>query len=91
MEAMQNWLVNSWNEFCLWVNNQPTFVEIAFGIGLFYLALQITKQAWKLLAFIVSGLLSTPARFKKQKDMRPAPRRKRPVTMDDDAPPFVFR
>jgi len=91
MEAMLNWLVNNWDKFCIWVSNQPTFVEVAFGIGLFYLALQITKALCKLLLFLFSGLLSTPGRFKKQKDIRTIHRRKQPVTLDDDAPPFVFR
>lgn len=91
MEAMLNWLVNNWNEFCTWVNNQPTFVEIAFGIGLFYLVLQITRAVCKLFLFLVSGLFSAPGRFKKQKDMRTIPRRKQPVALDDDSPPFVFR
>lgn len=91
MEMMLNWLVNNWNEFCFWVSNQPTFVEIAFGIGLFYVALQFIKAVCKLIVFVVSGLFSAPRRFKKQKDMRPQSRKKRPITLDDDAPPFVFR
>ena len=92
MEVMLNWLVNNWDNFCLWVNNQPTFVEVAFGVGLFYLALQIAKAMYRLTIFLFSGLFSTAGRFKKQRDMRTTtPRRKRPVTIDDDSPPFVFR
>ena len=65
MEAMLNWLVNYWNEFCLWVSNQPTFVEIAFGIGLFYLVLQIAKAVLKFFIYIISGLFPARGRFKK--------------------------
>ena len=93
VEMMLNWLVNNWDKFCLWVNNQPTFVEVAFGVGLFYLALQLAKALYRLILFLISGLFSTAGRIKKQRDMRttPTPPRKRPATLDDEAPPFVFR
>ena len=91
MEAMLILLTNNWDKFCSWVADQPTFVEMAFGVGLFYLALQVLKAFYKLSVFILSGLISVPGRFEKQNDMRTKPRRKKTVTRDDDSPPFVFR
>ena len=91
MEVILNRLVNNWDIFSIWVTNQPTFVEVAFGVGLFYLVLQIVKALYKVIVFLLSGLLSVPRRFKKQKDMRVKHRSKKPATMDEEAPPFVFR
>ena len=91
MEAMLIWFTDNWDKFSSWVANQPTFVEMAFGVGLFYLALQVLKAIYKLSAFILAGLITAPGRFKKQKDVRTKPRSKKPVTLDDDTPPFVFR
>ena len=88
---MLSWIVNYWDKFSVWVTNQPTFVEVALGIGLFYVALQAVKLLSKLLVFIFAPLLTTPSRFKKQKDLRPGPRRPRAAPPDDDSPPFVFR
>lgn len=88
---MLSWIVNSWDKFSIWVTNQPTFVEVAFGIGLFYAALQITKLTFKLFVFLISPLLAAPVRFKKQKDVRPKLRRPKSAPPDDDSPPFVFR
>ena len=91
MEAVINRLVNNWNIFSIWVTQQPTFVEVAFGIGLFYVVLQIVRAFFKVIMFFLSGLSSIPRRFKKQKDMRVKPRRKKSATTDEEAPPFVFR
>ena len=91
MEAVLNRLVNNWNIFSIWVTNQPTFVEVAFGIGLFYVVLQIVRAFFKVIMFFLSGVFSIPRRFKKQKDMRAKPRRKKSATTDEEAPPFVFR
>ncbi len=88
---MLTWIVNNWDKFSVWVTNQPTFVEVAFGIGLFYIALLVVRLLYKLLAFLYSPLLAVPARFKKQKDLRPGLRKQRPPPPDDDSPPFVFR
>jgi hypothetical protein len=90
-EAMLSWIVNSWDKVSAWVTNQPAFVEVACGIGLFYVALQAVKLSYKLLVFLLAPLAATPARFKKQKDMRPKPRGHRAPPPDDDSPPFVFR
>jgi hypothetical protein len=88
---MLSWLVNNWDKFSIWVTNQPTFVEVACGIGLFYVALQIVKLFLKLFVLLFSPLLETPLRFKKQKNMRPARRKQKNSPSDDDTPPFVFR
>ncbi len=88
---MLSLIVNNWDKFSGWVTNQPTFVEVAFGIGLFYVALQIVKLLYKLFVFLFSLLLAAPARFKKRKGLRPRPRRQKAAPPDDDSPPFVFR
>jgi hypothetical protein len=90
-EAMPSWVLNSWDKFSTWVANQPTFVEVAFGIGLFFVVLQLAKFCYKLLVFLFSPLLSTPVRFGKQKDLRPKQRKQKTAPPDDDSPPFVFR
>ena len=91
MEVILIRLVNSWDIFSIWVTNQPTFVEVAFGVGLFYVILQIVTALYKVIMFLLSGLLSFPRRFKKQKDMRVKPHSKKPAATDEEAPPFVFR
>jgi len=88
---MPSWFVEIWDKFSIWVTNQPTFVEVAVGIGLFYVSLQIVRLLYKFVIFLVSPLFSMPVRFKKQKDLRPKPRSKRSAPPDDDSPPFVFR
>ena len=88
---MLSWLVNNWDKFSIWVTNQPTFVEVAWGVGLFYVALQIVKLLFKLFVVLFSPLLETPLRFKKQKNMRPGRRKQKKSPSDDDSPPFVFR
>jgi uncharacterized membrane protein len=49
------------------------------------------KVLYKLLVFLFSGLFAGSRRFKKKKNLRVKPRGNKPVTLDDDAPPFVFR
>jgi hypothetical protein len=88
---MVSWIVNSWDKFSIWVTNQPTFVEVAFGIGLFYVVLQIVKLLFKLFMFLFSPLLATPARLKKQKNLGSGPRKSKKAPPDEDSPPFVFR
>ena len=91
MEMIFNQLANNWDMFSIWVTNQPTFVEVAFGVGLFYVVLQTVKALCKVIMFLLSGLSSVPRRLKKQKDMRVRPRSKKPAAADEEAPPFVFR
>lgn len=91
MEIMLNWLVSNWDKFSIWVTNQPTFVEVAFGVGLFYGALLILKGLFKLLGFVFSGLFAGSRRSRKIRKKAAKSSGTKPVTMDDDAPPFVFR
>ena len=91
MEMILNWLISNWDQLSIWVTNQPTFVEVAFGVGLFFVVLQILKGLFKLLAFLFSGLLTGSGRSKKKKKKPAKKSGTKPVTMDDDAPPFVFR
>ena len=91
MEIMLNWLVSNWDKFSIWVTNQPTFVEVAFGVGLFYGALLILKGLFKLLGYLFSGLFTGSRRSKKIRKKAVKSSGTKPVTMDDDAPPFVFR
>jgi hypothetical protein len=91
MEMTLNWLVSNWDKFSIWVTNQPTFVEVAFGVGLFYVVLQILKVLFQLIAFLFSGLFASPGRIKKRKKQTAKTSGTKPITMDDDAPPFVFR
>ena len=91
MEMIPTWLVSNWDKFSIWVTNQPMFVEVAFGVGLFYVVLQIVRMSYKLLWFLFSGLFTGPRRFKKSKKKPTQTSGKKPVPMDDDAPPFVFR
>ncbi len=88
---MLSWIANNWDKFSIWVTNQPTFVEVAFGIGLFYVVLQIVKLLYKLFVFLFSPLLASLVRFKKQKGLPPGPRKQKTAPSDDDSPPFVFR
>jgi hypothetical protein len=91
MEIMLNWLVSNWDKFSIWVTNQPTFVEVAFGVGLFYGALLILKGLFKLLGYLFSGLSTGSRRSRKIRKKAAKSSGTKPVTMDDDAPPFVFR
>ena len=91
MEMIPNWLVSNWDKFSIWVTNQPTFVEVAFGVGLFYVVLQVVRMFYKLLAFLFSGLFTGPRRYKKRKKKSNQANGTKPAAIDDDVPPFVFR
>ena len=91
MEVTLIWLIGIWDKFCIWVTNQPTFIEVGFGVGLFYVVLLILKAAFKVMTFLLSGIFSVPGRFRKQKDMRTKLQTKKPVSTSEEAPPFVFR
>jgi len=91
MEMILNWLISNWDKFSIWVTNQPTFIEVAFGVGVFYVVLQIVKGLFRLLVFLFSGLFSGPRRPRKKKNKSAKNSGTKPVTLDDDAPPFVFR
>ena len=91
MEMIFNWLVSNWDRLSIWVTNQPTFVEVAFGVGLFYVVLQIIKGLLKLLGFLFSGIFTGSRRPRRKKNKKAKSSGPKPVTMDDDTPPFVFR
>jgi hypothetical protein len=88
---MLNWILNIWDKFSMWVGAQPTFVQVACGIALFYVTLQLVKLSYKLIILLVAPLSQTPRRFKRQKDLRPKPRKQKATPSDNDSPPFVFR
>jgi len=91
MNLTLDWLAEIWKSFSLWTSTQPTFVQVAFGMGLFYLALKALQLAYRFVYFTLSGLLAGRGRPKAKKNFKPADRTKKHVTIDDDAPPFVFR
>ena len=91
MDFTLNWLTEVWNAFSLWTSTQPTFVQVAFGMGLFYLVLFFLRLLYRFVHFTLSGLFAGAGRSKIKKDMKPPVRAKKHVTLDDDSPPFVFR
>jgi hypothetical protein len=90
MDSSVNWLAEIWEKFSLWASTQPTFVEVAIGVGLFYVVLLIVRAAYRFIAFLISGLFSGRTRFKRKRDTKPQGKTK-PITIDDEAPPFIFR
>jgi hypothetical protein len=91
MDPTINWLIEFWSKFSLWTSTQPTFVQVAFGMGLFYVVLQLLRLLYHLVFYMISGLFSGRGRPKVKKGFTPPNREKKHVTIDDDAPPFVFR
>lgn len=88
---MLNWLVDAWKTFSHWTSAQPTFIQVAFGMGLFYLALQLVRLFFRITVYTISGLFAGRGQPRPKKSAKPPNRKKKHVTMDDDAPPFVFR
>ncbi|MGD9133855.1 MAG: hypothetical protein PVF78_09430 [Desulfobacterales bacterium] len=91
MDLTLNWLAEVWNAFSLWTSTQPIFVQVAFGMGLFYVVLNFLRLLYRVVHFTLSGLFAGLGRPKIKKEMKPPTRAKKHVTLDDDAPPFVFR
>ena len=91
MDLTLNWLAEVWNAFSLWTSTQPIFVQVAFGMGLFYVVLNILRLLYRAVHFTLSGLFAGLGRPKIKKELKPPIRSKKHVTLDDDAPPFVFR
>ena len=91
MDLTLNWLAEIWKSFSLWTSTQPTFVQVAFGVGMFYLALQALRLLYRFVYFTLSGLLAGRGRPKFKKDNKPPIRPQKHITIDDEAPPFVFR
>ncbi len=91
MDLTLNWLVEIWKTFSTWTSTQPTFIQVAFGMGLFYGVLQLLRLSYRVTVYTLSGLFAGRRRPRTKKDFKPPNRSKKHVTMDDDAPPFVFR
>jgi hypothetical protein len=91
MNPTINWLVEAWTSFSLWTSTQPTFLQVAMGMGLFYAVLQLFRLIYRVVYFTLSGLFAGRGRPKLKKDFKPPSRSKKHVSIDDDAPPFVFR
>ena len=91
MDPSLNWLVETWKAFSVWASTQPIFLQVAFGMGLFYLLLQLWRLVYRISVYILTGLFAGRGRPRTKKDLKPPNHAKKQVTMDDDAPPFVFR
>ena len=91
MDLTLTWPVEAWKAFYIWASTQPTFIQVAFGMGLFYLVLLLCRLSYRVTVYILSGLFTGRGKSRKQRDVKPANRSKKHVTVDDDAPPFVFR
>ncbi len=91
MELTLNWLAELWKSFRIWTSTQPTFIQVAFGMGLFYVILQSLRWSYRAAVFTLSGLFAGRGRSKAKRGLKPPTRSKKHVTLDDDAPPFVFR
>ena len=91
MNITINWLVEAWSSFSLWTSTQPTFLQVAFGMGLFYVVLQLLRLLYRVVFFALSGLFAGRGRTQVKKDFKSPNSPKKHVSIDDDAPPFVFR
>ena len=56
MDLTLNWLAEVWNAFSLWTSTQPTFVQVAFGMGLFYVVLNLLRLLYRVVHFIFTVL-----------------------------------
>ena len=91
MDFTINWLIELWSSFSLWTSTQPTFIQVALGMGLFYVVLLFLRLVYRFIHISVSGLFAGLGRPRVKKDFKPPNRTKKDVIMDDDAPPFLFR
>ena len=91
MDLTINWLIELWSTFSLWTSTQPTFVQVALGMGLFYVVLLLLRLFYRFVHISVSGLFAGRGRPKPRKNSKPPNRTKKDVSLDDDAPPFLFR
>ena len=83
-------IAESWEKFSLWASTQPTFLQVALGVALFYVIFFIVRAIFKFVFFILSGLFSGRPRLSRKRSAKPQ-RQTKPITIDDDAPPFIFR
>ena len=90
MVSTINWLAQIWEKVSLWVSNQPVFVEVAIGIGLFYVVLLISRALFKFIVFLLSGLFPVRPRLRIKRVVK-AQDQSKPAKSDEEAPPFIFR
>ncbi len=83
-------IADFWEKFSLWASTQPTFLQVAIGVALFYVVLLIIRAIFKFAFFIISGLFSGRPRFGRRRTVKPQ-RQTKPITIDDEVPPFIFR
>jgi hypothetical protein len=79
-----------WDKFSLWASTQPTFLQVALGVALFYVIFFIVRSIFKFAFFIISGLFSGRPRLGGRSAAKPQ-RQTKSITIDDEAPPFIFR
>ena len=91
MDLTLNWLLDLWKTFSIWTSTQPTFIQVALGMGLFYVVLQVARFFYRVMVYALTGLFAGRSRPAKKKDFKQPNRAKKHISMDDDTPPFVFR
>ena len=90
MEIALKWIAEIWDKFSIWTATQPTFVEVAIGVGLFYVVFLIIRAVIKIMIYLLSSLFSARPRFKRKVAVS-AQGKSKTAASDDDAPPFIFR
>ena len=90
MDILLKWIAEIWDAFSIWTATQPTFVEVAIGVGLFYVVYLTMRGVIKMMIYLLTSLFSFRPRFKRKAAVRPQGASK-PAAGDDDAPPFIFR
>ena len=91
MDLTINWLTDLWSTFSLWTSTQPTFVQVAFGMGLFYGVWLFLRLLYRVVYLGVSGLFAFGGRAKVKKGYKAPNHPEKHVTLHDNAPPFLFR
>ena len=90
MDIALKWIADIWDKFSIWTATQPTFVEVAIGVGLFYVVFLIIRAVFKIIIYLLTSLFSARPRFKRKVALS-AQGKSKTATSDDDAPPFIFR
>ena len=71
MDLTLSWLASVWNAFSLWTSTQPTFVQVAIGMGLFYLVWYFLRMMYRLVHFTLTGLFAGAGRGRVKRDIKP--------------------
>jgi hypothetical protein len=90
MDIALTWIAEIWDKFSIWTATQPTFVEVAIGVGLFYVVYLTIRAVIKALIYLLTSLFSVRPRFKRKAAVRSQGQSKTAAS-DDEAPPFIFR